>query len=201
MSTVWFTSDTHFGHKRVAELRGWRPESVDGYNETLIQRWNATVMPEDTVWHLGDVGFGRGLLQLVQRLNGTKHLVSGNHDEVWPGHRSAHQAQPTWLSAFRTVQPFAKIRVGDEMVLLSHFPYAGGGDHTDVERFTQFRLQDEGMWLFHGHTHSTERITGVNGSRQLHVGLDAWHMIPVDAPTLIRVMRRHDERIALTAGT
>ncbi len=51
-------------------------------NEYIIQKWNSVVKKEDTVYHLGDVGFGlvQEVKSLVERLNGTKILLKGNHD-------------------------------------------------------------------------------------------------------------------------
>jgi calcineurin-like phosphoesterase family protein len=34
----------------------------------------------DSVWHLGDFGFGRASLEIAAQLNGRKRLVMGNHD-------------------------------------------------------------------------------------------------------------------------
>jgi calcineurin-like phosphoesterase family protein len=49
-------------------------------DETMIERWNAKVKPQDTVYHLGDVVINKKSLHLVSRLNGRKILVRGNHD-------------------------------------------------------------------------------------------------------------------------
>ena len=40
-----------------------------------MRRWNATVKPKDTVWHLGDMLFGRGSFATLRLLNGVKKLV------------------------------------------------------------------------------------------------------------------------------
>src|SRR5579872_446672 len=110
---VWFTSDTHFQHRLVAGLRGM-PDRIDDYNEHVISVWNSYVRPDDFVWHLGDVFLGDEVqgLALVARLNGAKHLVTGNHDKVWPGHVDARKHQRTWLQVFESVQAFAKIKIG-----------------------------------------------------------------------------------------
>ena len=46
-------------------------------NEHIIQKWNSAVEENDTVYHLGDVGFGTTemLKELVGKLNGTKILL------------------------------------------------------------------------------------------------------------------------------
>ena len=51
-------------------------------NETIIERWNSLVKPEDTVYHLGDVIMGdlEAGLPLVKSLNGKIKLTLGNHD-------------------------------------------------------------------------------------------------------------------------
>ncbi len=51
-------------------------------NEYIIQKWNSVVKKDDTVYHLGDVGFGslEEVKGLIEKLNGTKILLRGNHD-------------------------------------------------------------------------------------------------------------------------
>ena len=82
MNEVWFTSDTHFGHKNILEYeKEARPfETVEEMNEALISNWNDTVRPKDIVYHLGDFAFGRSNVELAGRLNGRKRLIMGNHD-------------------------------------------------------------------------------------------------------------------------
>lgn len=83
MNRIFVTSDTHFGHRRVLEFEPFfRPfRDIYEHDEELIRRWNDTVGPKDTVWHLGDVLFGRQNFPLLSRLNGIKKLVLGNHDQ------------------------------------------------------------------------------------------------------------------------
>jgi calcineurin-like phosphoesterase family protein len=49
-------------------------------DEEMIKRWNATVRPNDKVYHLGDVVINRKALKTLARLNGDKVLIRGNHD-------------------------------------------------------------------------------------------------------------------------
>lgn len=152
--TVFFTSDTHFLHKKVAEIRGFH--SVEAHDGFIVQQWNELVRADDIVWLLGDVGIpGKGktdsdVLDLVDQLNGRKHLVTGNHDSVWPANRNAKNNQYKWLGYFESVQAFARQSVCGTDFLLSHFPYEGDSARHDEDRATQFRLRDEGMPLLHG---------------------------------------------------
>jgi calcineurin-like phosphoesterase family protein len=54
--------------------------STEEMDEAMVERWNAKVGPNDTVYHLGDVVINRKSLHHVKRLNGKKRLVRGNHD-------------------------------------------------------------------------------------------------------------------------
>ena len=74
---VWFTSDTHFGHKRIIELAKRPFSSVEQMDGVMIESWNARVRPGDLVYHVGDFAFADHTPYL-ERLNGQKFLVKGN---------------------------------------------------------------------------------------------------------------------------
>jgi calcineurin-like phosphoesterase family protein len=87
MPGVFLVSDTHFGHKGVChftrndgvtKLRPFdTPEEMD---EFMVEAWNKKVKPNDKVYHLGDVVINRRSLAIMDRLNGDKILIRGNHD-------------------------------------------------------------------------------------------------------------------------
>lgn len=186
MSGVFFTSDTHFGHRALVE-KGWREgfSSVAEHDECLVENWNDTVRPDDQVWHLGDFALGgeQNALAMVGKLNGIKHLITGNHDHVWPGNRTSHRSQAKWLEAgWSSVQAYGRRRVAGQNVLLCHFPYQG--DHVGVDRFSEYRLHDRGLWLLHGHVHTEWTVQG----RQINVGVDAWGLKPVSLEEIAAVI-------------
>lgn len=86
MARTFLTADTHFGHAGVCRflrddgtpLRPW--DDVAEMDEALIERWNSVVAPDDKVYHLGDVAIARHGLQCLEKLNGRKVLIRGNHD-------------------------------------------------------------------------------------------------------------------------
>lgn len=163
---------------------------IEKHDETVISNWNSTVGKDDTVIHVGDVGLGNedSLLSVVRRLNGHIHLVTGNHDRVWPGHRDARRHQRKWMEVFESVQAFTKIRISGRTILVSHFPY--DGDSTRDERYTQYRFRNEGAWLIHGHIHAATRIDG----RQVHVGMDAWDLRPVPVEVLTKLIEEEERK-------
>lgn len=183
MSNTWLTSDLHIGHRLVAMHRGFilpnGEADVEAHDHTVLDNWARTVAPDDQVWVLGDLSVTsnadrlKSILATLGSLPGVKHLISGNHDPVHPMHRDSHKWQRLYMETFASVQPFARRRVNGESVLLSHFPY--DTDRGEV-RYVQYRLRNEGEFLLHGHTHSSQRDTSAT---ELHVGLDAWDLTPV----------------------
>ncbi|HET8688266.1 MAG TPA: hypothetical protein VFM18_16730 [Methanosarcina sp.] len=60
------------------KLRHW--DDVSEMDEAMIKAWNDRVRPKDKVYHLGDVVINRKALPILDRLNGDKVLIKGNHD-------------------------------------------------------------------------------------------------------------------------
>lgn len=175
MTTTFFTSDIHLGHKKVSEIRGFK--TTEEHDAHIISTWNSVVSKKDVVYLLGDVALGAYVyaLDLIKNeLNGTKHLISGNHDIVHPMHKRGHSRaeQMRWLDTFQTVSPYLRKTHDGREYLLSHFPYEewGDGEHREGSRYAQYRLPNRGIPLLHGHTHGPERAHG----NMLHVGWDAW---------------------------
>jgi calcineurin-like phosphoesterase family protein len=204
MSEVFYTSDTHFNHLFVAALRGFGTITYDEmgkrtveadievYNQHLISTWNKYVSPADTVWHTGDFALGtwEQTEAVIPQLNGTIHLITGNHDRCWPGNRDGYKWQRKYLEYFETVQQYARRKIDGQLVFLSHFPYEG--DHKSEsrpegeDRHTQYRLRNEGQWLLHGHTHQSHIMTGLH---EIHVGWDTWKR-PVSQDEIAEVIKR-----------
>ena len=79
---IYFIADTHFNHTNIIKYCNRPFNNTHEMNEYIIQKWNSVVKKDDTVYHLGDVGFGslQEVKNLVEKLNGTKILLRGNHD-------------------------------------------------------------------------------------------------------------------------
>lgn len=80
MSILRFISDLHFGHKNMAERRGFK--NVEEHDKYIITQWNSVVNKRDTVWILGDITMQKSSnYYLLNELNGIKKIVLGNHDQ------------------------------------------------------------------------------------------------------------------------
>lgn len=114
---IFVISDTHFHHENIYHftrdgIARVRPEFTHApeADAEMVRRWNATVTPEDHVYHLGDVTMGNNL-SLIRLLNGHKRLVLGNHDKC--DVRAYREA------GFQKVMAY---RVFDRQFVLSHVP-------------------------------------------------------------------------------
>lgn len=84
---IFLISDTHFSHRGIVKFlradgvtkeRPW--DNIEEMDEALVKNWNSVVRPQDKVYHLGDVVINRSALPILDRLNGEKVLIKGNHD-------------------------------------------------------------------------------------------------------------------------
>lgn len=217
--SVFVTSDGHIGHYAVAYMRwedfarrGWdfpewesREQIVAWHSEMLAQRWDSVVGKDDIVYHLGDLSMdgkanAENALAWIKERPGKKRFVPGNHDPVMPGvNRDAGKWMSRYLEAFEWVFPYYRYKIAGISVLMSHFPYQGGGDHTLNERYRQYRLPYLGEWLLHGHTHSSDKMWDGDpeaypgAARQIHVGVDAHDYTPVPMEEIARIITAHGE--------
>lgn len=146
---IWVISDTHFGHENILKFTtpdgsNLRPFSdVEEMDECMVDNWNSVVRPGDKVYHLGDVMFGdkEQFGKLWAKLNGSKRLIVGNHDDI------------KWLSSggfFKKVYMWRKFAD----CVLTHVPIHESGLYTH-------RHAQEGKMLLniHGHIHGNKSPT------------------------------------------
>ena len=166
--TLFFTADTHFGDHRTINI--WRRPfaNTTEMDVLLIERWNASVSPEDEVWHLGDVARRPGQVsEILSLLNDTKHLLRGNNDS------EETLAAPGWAS----VGDYAELNINGLELVLCHYP------------FRSWNRQHRGSINLHGHSHG--RLKPMR--RQFDVGVDVHGFAPVTLAQLLpRTVGRDD---------
>jgi calcineurin-like phosphoesterase family protein len=81
MCKVRFIADLHLGHENMAKSRGF--ENSDSQDEYIVSKWNSVVTKKDLTYILGDVTMeSPKKYPILDRLNGRKIVVLGNHDRV-----------------------------------------------------------------------------------------------------------------------
>jgi calcineurin-like phosphoesterase family protein len=152
VSDIWVTSDSHWNHVNILRFTDnntgklIRPEfkDVTDMNETMIRNWNSVVKPGDKVYHLGDVFFGdkEWFKKMWPRLNGSKRLIIGNHDDV------------KFLSSGGFFAKVMMWRMFPEFnILMSHVPLHDSGLYRGTKK-------DSPMLNVHGHIHQNKSPKG-----------------------------------------
>lgn len=88
MSVIRFCSDPHFSHRNMAIRRGFKDEIE--MNEYIVTQWNKTVSKRDVTYILGDITMEKNDYEILNRLNGFKKIVLGNHDKPQHSINLAH---------------------------------------------------------------------------------------------------------------
>ena len=168
MSDIWLISDTHFGHQSMLEFtmyetgRRVREEftTLDEMDEGMVERWNSVVKKGDKVYHLGDVFMGdkERFTKLWPRLNGSKNLIVGNHDDI------KYMASGGFFSKIYLERKFRDLKLH-----LSHIPLHPTQHETGAPGSGNFMVN------VHGHIHRNPSPTG----RYINVSVEAIDYTPV----------------------
>jgi len=188
--TIWLTSDTHLSHALVANQRGF--SSLKQHDEAILRNLQRHIKSDDILWILGDVAMGGWRDSIVQLsiLPFQVRVILGNHDRPSPimSNHSAYLEEFTTLGGFSSVTTWEFIEFEGQYFMMSHYPHSG--DHEQPDRYTSQRPADQGIPIIHGHTHSSEKVTYTRkGTKQLHVGLDAWGLHPVRLETIANLYK------------
>lgn len=158
---TFIIADTHFGHRNIIKYEPVkRPfATIEEHNMALVDKWNTVVHGNDTVWHLGDVLFGKDSFKYLPMLNGRKMLVMGNHD---------HYPSALYLEHFAKLHGAAELRG----FILTHMPV----HESQFERY-------EGN--LHGHLHSKS----MEDSRYFCVSAEHTWLCPMQIDEAIEILR------------
>jgi calcineurin-like phosphoesterase family protein len=146
---IWFTSDHHFYHENIIRLAKRPFNNVEKMTQILIDYWNNTVEPDDIVFHLGDFCWSRDpsvWKKLLDRLNGKKVLILGNHDS----RKCVEQVQNEY-HRFIDIRERLEVR------------WSLKGTNNDIKRYIldhypQYEWEGSyhGVYHLHGHIHEKD---------------------------------------------
>lgn len=124
MPNTYFISDLHFGHKNCLALDNRPFKTIEEHDEEIIRRWNEKVGIDEDVWILGDVSWYNvtKTIELIERLNGNKHLCIGNHDKNFLKNKD-------FRDLFVDIQHYKELDVNGKLVVLSHYPIPCFNNH------------------------------------------------------------------------
>lgn len=147
---TYFASDYHLGHKNIIKYDGRPFKDVNEMNETIIANHNSVVSNKDDFYFLGDFCFDNRAEEYLNRLNGNKFFIKGNHDRS--DMIKLYRKYGTYLHHMEEVW------VEGQMITLCHY------------RLDVWNKSHGGSWCLFGHSHHSlpDRIE----SRSIDVGIN-----------------------------
>lgn len=163
---IWFTSDTHFGHKNIIAFSNRPFKDENHMTEELVKSWNEVVDEEDEVYHMGDVSLTNAdkTHEILQRLNGKIYLIKGNHE------KSTLQKQYT-RDRFEWIKDYYELKVDNptidgnkhQLIVLCHYG------------MRVWNKSHHGAWMLYGHSHDSMEHEA--WGRSMDVGVDSAYRI------------------------
>lgn len=171
MGEIYRTSDLHFSHDKVVEIRGFR--SRGEHDAAVFDSIASVVKAEDTLINFGDnsiEGTYRVGLDYMRSLPCKLILIIGNHDRIFPEKRDRDKYWAEYAEVFTGgIYSFTRERLSGRSFIQSHMPY--WPNDRNVARHEQDRVPNLGLPIVHGHTHQEDVYEFPN---HFHVGWDAW---------------------------
>lgn len=142
----FYISDCHFSHKNMLTRMDKRAfpnvEEMDNY---MINQWNKKVRKCDDVIILGDFSYAtpENTNDILQRLNGNKYLIRGNHDRYINDRRFDN-------TLFGWVKDYAEMQDNKRKVILCHYPvfcYNG--------QYRKLKDSSPATYMLFGHVHNS----------------------------------------------
>ena len=152
VSRKLYISDLHIGHDKIIRFDGRPFSDLEQMCRRLTANWNSAVYPCDEVYILGDMFWkNTGAAEILEKLNGNKFLIKGNHDKI----------TSEMESFFVWIKEYGEIEDKGRKVILCHYPIAhwNGADRgsihlyghihcgRDMEPFSEYteRMKARGM--------------------------------------------------------
>lgn len=183
MKTVWFTADTHFGHrnipiyaKRLFCLDPKDRERMDSGSSATKQTWpldwsciarmdqhiidqiNARVAKDDILWHLGDFCWGKRK-DLAEAARRYRERINCSNVFLITGNHDNDDIK----SVFNQCHPYREIKVGNKIIVLSHYAHCF------------WNRSHYGSWMLYGHAHGSAESwldSHMPGRLSMDVGVD-----------------------------
>jgi len=174
---TWFISDPHFDHTNIIKYCDRPFQTTEEMNEVILQNWNGTIEPNDLVFFVGDMSFGRGSKRpkwWLAQLNGRKIYLKGSHDH---GIRSTTEG----LDSVLFVSDAVIVRLADESVYVVHDPW-------EIPRWWR-------GWAIHGHVHNNRPHLDWKW-RRINVSVEVVNYRPYSAVSLATVLTSPDRDVA-----
>jgi len=199
MSSIFFTSDSHFSHSNIIAYckRPWLKDGDYDYemdndlakerncgrwksneikfartqenDETIIENWNSVVKNKDIVYFLGDFAFARNSEDVEKIIK----RLNGTIYLILGN----HDKKPVKAaSGFAWKRDYACIYIGKQKIVLSHYAHRVW----DCKHYGSYHL--------YGHSHGT--LPDDEGSYSIDIGVDSHNFTPISYEQVREIMSK-----------
>lgn len=173
---IYFTSDLHFNHANVIKHCNRPFNDVEHMNESLIENWNSVVKEKDSIYILGDFCLKGNPFYFLDRLQGRKYLIFGNHDKKYRA-RYRDSGFFDWCKDYFELQISGDHFLrGKKLIVFCHYA------------MRVWNKSHYGSWHLYGHSHGSLKSHGLS----LDVGVDCWDHKPVSLEQIEQKMETLD---------
>ena len=160
----FFTADLHFAHQSIIRHCDRPYDNVHEMNEALVENWNSVVTEKSLVYILGDFAWMRPDYWM-DRLNGQKILVIGNHDTL----------NSDAKKKFQFIKPMYETKIDGQSITMCHY------------QMSEWNKSFHGSWHLYGHSHGN--ATEWDDKLSFDIGTDLWNYTPVHWDTVVNKMQ------------
>jgi len=178
MPNAWFTADFHLGHANIIRYCGRPFATVDEMDQAILERLNASVKPNDSLYFLGDfcMASHARVVAYRRRIRCKKiFAVPGNHD------KEARKLK----EEFSWLDNLAEVSIRGQLIVLCHYA------------LRVWNRSNRGSWHLYGHSHG--RLPQVANALSMDVGVDSHGLRPWHFDEIADIMRRKAEAPALAS--
>lgn len=195
--SAFFTADTHFGHANIIRYTN-RPflnsGDLDAEGEwtskyharvaarkmdaELISRWNATVTPDDDVYHLGDVCLSyNGVINYLRQLNfKTFKFIWGNHDKDMEVLFNNIKLYSDLWKRVEFLGDMAEVVIDGQLIVLNHYA------------MRVWNKSHRNSWHLYGHSHGS--LPDDPNALSCDVGVDCHDYRPISFERVKEIMSK-----------
>jgi len=167
---IWFTSDPHFNHANIIKYCKRPFDNVEVMNEVLIDNWNMVVGEDDLIICCGDFSLGssKDAINVLDKLNGHKLLISGNHEKSVLNSREAMDFFDGGVYDLLEITVLdEEVSDGFQDIILCHYP------------MVVWDKSHRGSWQLFGHVHGMLDGDKRLSPNQMDIGVDSNGFRPI----------------------
>lgn len=182
---VYFCSDTHFSHYNL--IRGtssWENsigcrdfDNVEDHDNLILENLNSVIMPDDTLYHLGD--FTVGSMPKFTKEDAYYHFRNRIKCRNIVYIRGNHSLKLDFLkemNIFSSVHDYYELKYGNKFIVMSHYS------------FRTWNHMSKGSFMCFGHSHTQNYKDSMYG-RSMDIGVDGNDFKPWLLDDVIEILK------------